>query len=269
MLRYFLRVVIFYMFMSLSVSCVDFTPTTFHFPIENRQTQELSVINQGNTPVRYRVVMKRPGNQKDSDLYMGDWIRYYPKILSVPPKSARVVRFRVAPPKTQKLETGEYRAILSLEEIASKNEDYNNPDQKVDIQTEEKGTSLSMDTLFVFDFSLYGSYGEVSPKLEFKNFNIVQDEKNKDKLWLKGEIVNKGNVSKKTVAYITFEDKNGKKSKEKLELILPISIRENTALVNVYFKKPMENIKKADLEIKYWTPLEVGDSIIEQKSIGL
>jgi len=31
----------------------------------------------------------------------------------------------------------------------------------------------------------------------------------------------------------------------------------------------MENIKKSDLEIKYWTPLEVGDSIIEQKSIEL
>jgi len=48
----------------------------------------------------------------------------------------------------------------------------------------------------------------------------------------------------------TFEDRSVKKSKEKLELILPISIRENT-----------------DLEIKYWTPLEVGESIIEQKSI--
>ena len=48
----------------------------------------------------------------------------------------------------------------------------------------------------------------------------------------------------------TFEDRSVKKSKGKLELILPISIRENT-----------------DLEIKYWTPLEVGESIIEQKSI--
>lgn len=109
----------------------------------------------------------------------------------------------------------------------------------------------------------------MKPELEFGEIEIIEDEEKNEILWIKGKITNKGNVSQKTVAFITFEDIHGNKSKDHSEVILPISIRENTTQINVQFNKPMENIKKAHIEIRTWTPEIIGDVVIEQRSIEL
>jgi len=252
---------------------IELSPTTFRFPVVKRQTQELNVVNSGNFPVRYRVSLKKPGDQKNSDLYMGDWIRIHPKILSVPPKSTRVVRFRATPPKDIDLKNGEYRAILVLEQILTKEEDYRSPEAKVEEEinnnVDPNGPQLSIDTLVTFELSIYGEVGELQPNLKFEDLKFLQDKEKSENLWLKGKIHNIGNVSKKTIASIVFIDKNGKKSEEPLEVSFPISIRENTTEIETVFKKPIDNIKKAEIKIRYWSPLEVDGPIVEEKVIEL
>lgn len=267
MLRHFMWVVFFNAFLSVGIFGVELSPTTFRFSLEERQTQELNIINTGNKSLRYKVFLERPKDQTNEDLYLGEWVRFYPKILSVPPKSTRVVRFRAAIPKDVKLEDGEYRALLSLEEITPKEDAA--PAQLETEDEEEGGTQFDLKTLFTYQLSLYGETGELKPKLEFRNLNIKTDTKDPDKFKLTGTIVNRGNVSSKTMAYLTFKDARGKVVAKDFEVIFPIAIREGSADILLQFDKPGKNIKQVDFDIRDWSPIEIGDTTIEQKVIQI
>ncbi len=268
MLRYFLWVVCFYVVFSLNSLGVEITPLTFRFSLERNITQELNVINGGDESVRYRVSVMRPDNQSNPNLYMGDWVRYYPKILSVPPKSSRVVRFRVNAPEG--LEDGEYRAYLALEEIPKKEEDIKKMSEKAAEEEEEDNSDEEMGvflhTRMGFRMALYGEIGKIQPKIEFQNLNLSKAE-DQEKLEISGKILNKGNVSVKSIAIITFEDPQNKKSLETREVVLPVAIRDNNAEFNIPFEKPEGNFRIAEIKIHHWTPEKVGD-LIEQKKLS-
>lgn len=261
MLSRLLWVVSLYIFYSFNILSIELNPVIFRFSLEAPKTQELSVINGKDKSARYRVSLQRPENQKDPDLYMGEWVRYYPKILSVPPKSTRVVRFRVTPPKGKKLKDGEYRAYLILEEIPKKE------DMATSSENSETQMNLKLNTMLRYSLSLYGEKGEMKPQLEFEKFEITQDKEKQERFRLMGKIINKGNTSQRTAAYITFKKANGKKIKEPAEVVLPICIRENTAIIDVPVDKPTEDVQAADIVIRYWTPDKVGDVVIEQKNV--
>ncbi len=270
MLSRLIWVVTFYAVFSLNSLGVEITPLTFRFSLERSITQELNVSNGGDESVRYRVNIVRPENQRNPNLYMGDWVRYYPKILSVPPKSSRVVRFRVNAPEG--LEDGEYRAYLALEEIPKKEEEIKKMSEKATEEGEEEDTSdeemgIFLHTRMGFRMALYGEIGEINPKVEFQNLNLSKTD-DQEKLEISGKILNKGNVSVKSIAIITFESPKNKKSLETKEVVLPIAIRENTAEFNIPFNKPEGNFQSAEIKIHHWTPEKIGD-LIEQKKIKL
>lgn len=265
MLSHLLWVVSFYVLFTLNTLGASLSPTAFRLSLERSYTQEVTVANSENKSLRYRVNIEKPSNQKDPNLYMGEWIRYYPKILSVPPKSSRVVRFRVTPPEG--LEDGEYRAYLALEEIPPKKEIRSTATPEED--RDENDSRVSLTSLMVFKLSIYGEKGKITPKVEFLQLDIVQNKEEKDKLNIKGKVINKGNVSVKSVALITFKDSKNKKSGEIVEVLLPIIIRENTAQFNIAFDKPKGDLKIAEIELRQWTSEKIGELVIEQKRIEL
>lgn len=262
MLSRLMWVVTFYVIFYLNSLGVQLSPLTFRFPLEKGRTQELNVINPSEESVRYKVRLEQPDNLKDPKLYMGEWIRYYPKILSVPPKSTRVVRFRATPPKD--LVDGEYRAYLILEEMPKKEE----LPPKVEIKDEEEDSSGEIESIlktrFIFYLGLYGEKGELEPKVEFQNLTLTKASE--EKLQLNGKILNLGNVSVKSIALITFKDPNNKKNVEKREVVLPITHRENSEEFNLPFNKPSGNFSMAEVEIRHWTPEAIGD-LIELRKI--
>lgn len=269
MLSRLIWVVSFYAVFSLNSLGVEISPLTFRFSLERRITQELNVINGGDESVRYRVSIVRPDNQSDPSHYMGEWVRFYPKILSVPPKSSRVVRFRVNAPEG--LKDGEYRAYLALEEVPKKDEEIKRMSEKAsegeeeDTSEEEMGIFLS--TRMGFRMALYGEIGKINPKVEFQNINLAKSD-NKEKLEISGKILNQGNVSVKSIAIITFKDPKDKKSLETREVVLPMALRDNTAEFNIPFKKPEGNFRDIEIKIHHWTPEELGD-LIEEKKVRL
>jgi len=269
MLSRLLWVVVFYAVFSLNSLGVEISPLTFRFSLERRVTQELNVINGGDEAVRYRVNIVRPENQNDPSHYMGDWVRYYPKILSVPPKSSRVVRFRVNAPAG--LKDGEYRAYLALEEVPKKDEEIKrmseeaNKDEEEETSDEEMGIFLH--TRMGFRMALYGEIGEINPKVQFQNINLTKTD-DKEKLQISGKILNQGNVSVKSIAIITFKNPKDKKSLETREVVLPIAIRDNDAEFSIPFKRPEGNFKDIEIKIHHWTPEELGE-LIEEKKVRL
>lgn len=266
MLSRLLWVVSLYIIYSFNILSIELNPVIFRFSLETPKTQELSVINSKDKSARYRVSLQRPENQKDPDLYMGEWVRYYPKILSVPPKSTRVVRFRVTPPKGKTLKDGEYRAYLILEELPKKEDMVT---AKGNTEKEGNQMDLKLNTMLRYSLSLYGEKGEIKPQLEFEKFKITQDKEKQDRIRLKSKVTNRGNTSQRTAAYITFKKANGEKSKEPTEVVLPICIRENTAIIDVPVDKPEEDIQAVDILIRYWAPNKIGDIVIEQKNVRL
>lgn len=263
MLSRLLWVVTLYVIYSFNVLSIELNPVIFRFSLETPKTQELSVINSKDKSARYRVSLQRPENQKDPDLYMGDWVRYYPKILSVPPKSTRVVRFRATPPKRKTLKDGEYRAYLILEELPKKE------DMTTSGENSKNQMDLKLNTMLRYSLSLYGEKGEIKPQLEFEEFKITQDKEKQDRIRLKSKVTNRGNTSQRTAAYITFKKASGEKSKEPIEVVLPICIRENTAIIDVPVDKPEKDVQAVDILIRYWAPNKIGDIVIEQKNVRL
>ena len=268
MLNRFLWVAIFYAVFSLNSLGVAISPLTFRFPLERKITQELNVVNSGDESVRYRVSVERPANQRDQSMYLGEWVRYYPKILSVPPKSSRVVRFRVSAPEG--LEDGEYRAYLALEEVPKKEEEIKKlaeeAKQGEEEEVSDKEMGIFLHNRIGFKMALYGEKGKLDPNVEFQNLTL--SEANEKRLQINGKILNKGNVSVKSIAFITFKDPNNKKSVEKREVVLPIAIRDNTAEFNIPFDKPEGSFETAEIEIRHWTPESIGD-LIELRKINL
>lgn len=158
---------------------------SFGITLDRAKTQEQLIMNTGNKNLRIKIYAEKPANLKDEKLYMGEWVKVYPRYVTIPANGRKRVRFIVKPPKDQHIADGEYRCVLYYEEIKQKG---------------AEGFSLRVGT------PIYGRIGKLIYTAKYDNLKL---KKTKRGYKLSGVAENTGNSSFALRAKIKFYDKKG------------------------------------------------------------
>jgi P pilus assembly chaperone PapD len=156
------------------------TQTSFGIDLEKPVTQDTTLINQGNKPVRVRVDFAKPAWAKD-EYYLGDQLVAYPKIVLIPPKGK--INVKIAPRIKKELQDGEYVALLVFKEL---------PPRK---------SSGQVTMLMNIGIPYYARKGKLETAMNFENLRMVKvkgqegEEGEEEGYQLKGELLNNGNFS--------------------------------------------------------------------------
>jgi P pilus assembly chaperone PapD len=147
------------------------TQTSFGVDLDKPVTQDTTLINQSDKPVRVRVDFEKPKWAKD-EYYLGDQLVAYPKIVVIPPKGK--IQVKIAPRIKKELEDGEYVALLVFKELPSRNSD------------------AQVTMLMNLGVPYYGRKGELETAMNFDNLRMKKTETGYQLL---GEAQNNGNFS--------------------------------------------------------------------------
>jgi P pilus assembly chaperone PapD len=154
-----------------SFSAFMVTQTSFGVDLDRPVTQDTTLINQSNKPVRVRVDFEKPKWAKDK-YYLGDQLVAYPKIVVIPPKGK--IQVKIAPRITKELADGEYVALLVFKELPPR----------------DTGAQVTM--LMNLGVPYYGRKGKLETAMNFDNLRMVKIENGYQ---LQGAAQNNGNFS--------------------------------------------------------------------------
>lgn len=170
-------------FLTYSYAGFSVIKPSFGITLDRTKTQEQLIMNTGNRNLRIKIYTEKPANLKDEALYMGDWVKVYPRYVTIPANGRKRVRFIVKPPKNRNITDGEYRCVLYYEEIKQKG---------------DEGFSLRVGT------PIYGRTGNLTYAAEYEKLKLNKIQKGYN---LNGVVKNTGNTSFSLRAEIKFYDK--------------------------------------------------------------
>lgn len=109
----------FMFFVALSITSFGFfrtsvAPGVFDVSLDRPVTEEIIVVNNSNEPIRLKVYTGKDSDTESKD-YLGEWVRVFPRTLSIEGQSERRVKFSVRPPKD--IQNGEYKGLIFIEEL--------------------------------------------------------------------------------------------------------------------------------------------------------
>lgn len=131
---------------------IEIIPSTFTYrlnPLGN--TQDVTFFNRKDKPERVKVSFK-PYRTDPESKYLGQWGTIYPKVITIPPKGQKTLKFSLETPSG--LPKGEYRALLYMEELEQK---ALSPEGKVVVR--EGITSSQVNMLINLGVVVYGYSG--------------------------------------------------------------------------------------------------------------
>lgn len=175
-------------------------------------TRKIYLKNESDKLKKIKIYSRRPENQKSENLYMGDWIIVYPKIVYLKPNGKKVVRMSARPPKD--LTDGEYRSHLVFEELPL--------ERYMDEKTETGKVGVSLNMIHVLVSTVYGYSGDLEYKATFDDYKVVTD---KEKTYLLSKITNEGTTALDLIYKITYY--NGGKQLKDEEILIGKVMREN------------------------------------------
>lgn len=205
------------MFMYLLMTSVLFAnfqvaPQVQKMDLKRPGTHKIFLKNDTNKLKKIKIYSERPRDQKTKDLYMGDWIIVYPKLIYLKPNSKKVVRIASRPPKD--LLDGEYRSNLVFEEIPTKKYDNSEKD--------ETKVGVNLEIIHILVSTVYGYSGKLEYSGIFDDFQVITD---KEQTYLASKITNIGTTALDIVYKTTYYE-NMKKLKTE-ELLVGKAMREN------------------------------------------
>lgn len=203
-------------------------------------TRQFHLKNNSKKLVKIKIYPKRPDNQKDEKLYMGEWTIVYPKIVYLKPTEKKAIRFAVRTPEGfEQMEDGEYRTLLMFEQMENK---VYTTDENVG--TENVVPSVGLQILHTIAVSVYGNKGEIEHRSELKELRIENIEGEK---FIVGDIVNVGNATIDPVVKVTFISND--KSLKEIDQPYPKVIRENTKELRLKLKDIPKKTNRIKVEI--------------------
>lgn len=211
-------------------------PQVQKISLDRPGTQKIYLKNGTNKLKKIKIYSERPEDQKTKDLYMGDWVIVYPKIVYLKPNSKKVIRMAARPPKG--LVDGEYRSHLVFEEI---------PVKKYDNSEKDKNkVEVNIDIIHILVSTVYGYSGKLEYGGVFEGFQVVTDEK---KTYLVSKIINTGTTALDVIYKITYY-KDVKKLKNE-DLLVGKAMRENFLDSVVELNKISKDANKMKIEYYY------------------
>jgi len=231
-----LAILMFNLLFVMSYGNFQIAPQIQTVNLERPSTNKIYLRNDTNKLKKIKVYAQRPKDQKNEDLYMGDWIIVYPKIIYLKPNSKKTIRMTARPPKG--LAPGEYRSQLVFEEEPVKKYDKNeNGSGKVGVNVE---------VLYVLVSTVYGYVGELEYKGTSEDYKVVVDGKD---TYLASKITNTGTTALDVIYKITYY--NGIKKLKEEELKLGKVMRENSKDLVVLLKNMSKKADKMKIEFFY------------------
>ncbi|MGL4902367.1 MAG: fimbrial biogenesis chaperone [Cetobacterium sp.] len=164
-------------------------PGVFDVSLDRPVTEEIIVVNNSNEPIRLKVYTGKEEGVEERE-YLGEWIRVFPRMLTLDANSERRVKFSVRPPKD--ITNGEYKGLIFIEEL---------PD------VVEGKTTLTLAGRH--GLTVYGIKGKIDYK-EISVSNIKFENKNNNKVELVITLANKSRYSIKPEVLVKYLDKKGK-----------------------------------------------------------
>lgn len=200
--------------MVISVTYANFrvAPQVQKINLNRPGTRKIYLKNESDKLKKIKIYSRRPEDQKTKDLYMGDWIVVYPKIVYLKPNGKKVVRMSARPP--QNLTAGEYRSHLVFEELPL--------ERYVDEGTAKGEVGVGLNMIHVLVSTVYGYAGELKHEATFNNYEVVTD---KEKTYLLSKITNDGTTALDLIYKITYY--NGSKQLKSEEVLIGKVMREN------------------------------------------
>lgn len=161
--------------------------------------QEYQVENPTNETVRYKIY-KKPEirDLKDKGIIgsMDRWIEFYPKILTIPPRSRGVVKLAIKAPKSAAV--GEYAARVGTLPIAIP-------------KTGGEGSAINAQISLPIgtEMQIFGYVGELAPKVE----GTLKEKKTEKGSFVAGKIKNIGTSGVNILAFYRYRDSTGTQTK--------------------------------------------------------
>lgn len=195
--------------------------------------QEYQVENPTNETLRYRIYKKPEINDLTSKGIVGSmdkWIEFYPKILTIPPRSKGIVKLAIKAPKGAK--QGEYAARIGTSPVAIPKVGENSSAVNAQI-------SLPVGT----EIQIFGYVGDITPKIQ----GDLKEKKNENGSFVAGKIKNMGTAGVGVLAYYRYKDSKGVHSK-----IIPLGriMPKNEITIDTSTIKDSKNHKVLELSIK-------------------
>lgn len=214
----------------------EVAPQIQEVSLDRQATQKIYLKNGTKKLKKIKIYSRRPEDQKTKDLYMGDWIIVYPKIVYLKPNSKKVIRMAARPPKG--LVDGEYRSHLVFEEVPVKK--YDNTEK------DESKVGVDLEIVHILVSTVYGYRGKLEYGGNFDTFQVVTDKK---KTYLVSKITNTGTTAL-DVVYKTTYYKDMKKLKTE-DLLAGKVMRENYSDSLVELNKISKDANKMKVEFYY------------------
>lgn len=179
---------------------VPLLPMKFDKRIDgNGSYQEYQVDNPTNETLRYKIYKKpEPKDLTDKGIIgsMDKWIEFYPKILTIPPKSKGIVKVAIKAPKNVK--QGEYAARVGTTPVAI-------PKVGENGETINAQISLPVGT----EIQIFGYVGDIAPKIEGE----LKEKKTENGSFVTGNIKNTGSAGVGILASYRYKDTTGTHTK--------------------------------------------------------
>lgn len=224
-----------YVMLSVQTFASFMLPMKFDKRIDGyRGYQEYQIQNSTNKTVRYKVYKKSDPKDLEVKGVVGDmtkWIEYYPKILTIPPKSTGIIKLAIkAPSKTRE---GEYVARIGTNPLSI-------PKMEESV---DGGVTPQISVPVGFEMNIFGYVGDLAPKIE-GDFKTIEENGER---YFKGNIKNIGTAGMKMIAVYRYKDSDGEHNN-----IVPLGRVVVGAEVSID-TKPLKNIgnhRAIELEIK-------------------
>lgn len=181
-------------FMTVSLSAFGFfrasvAPGVFDISLDRPATEEIIVVNNSNEPIRLKIYTGKDGNLPDEE-FLGDWIRVFPRTMTLEARAERRVKFSVRTPK--EINNGEYKGLIFIEELP---------------EVIDGKSTLTLAGRH--GLTVYGTKG----KIDYKNVtvsNIKFENKDNNKVDIVMTLANKSDYSIKPELVVRYLDQRGK-----------------------------------------------------------
>ena len=132
---------------------IEIIPSTYVYQLSALGvTQDVTFFNRKDKPERVKVSFK-PFREDGEDKYLGKWGTIYPRVITIPPRGQKSMKFSIEPPAG--LPKGEYRGLLFMEELDQKSL---SPEGKVILKDGVTSSQVSM--LINLGVLVYGYVGD-------------------------------------------------------------------------------------------------------------
>ena len=175
---------------------VPLLPMKFDKRIDgNGGYQEYQVENTTNETLRYKIYKKPETKDLTSKGIVGSmdkWIDFYPKILTIPPKSRGIVKMAIKAPRNAKV--GEYAARIGTSPV-------------IIPKIGEKGEAINAQISLPIgtEIQIFGYVGDITPKIE----GDLKEKKGKNGSFVTGKIKNIGTAGIGLLAHYRYKDSKG------------------------------------------------------------